>query len=141
MVILGLAKSFDIMNRAQRNATQPDHKVFWQFILQKLKMIKIRKKCVEVHTFLNCNLYIFWNDLPNVAIGNSIQTYENFWHFSNFLIFCVPDIWNTNKVRNKNQKMLTLFTCNLINFKMINRAYWSWVMLNWRWKCIIFSRF
>ena len=50
-----------------------------------------------MHTFLKCDLSIFLNGLPNVAIKNSIQTDEIFDIFQ-FPDFCVPDISNTNRV-------------------------------------------
>ena len=58
---------------------------------------KSGKKYEEMHTFLNCNLSKFRNDLPNVAISNSIKKDDIFDIFPDF---CVPYVSKTNRARN-----------------------------------------
>ena len=66
--------------------------------------------------FPNCHKSKFRNDLPNVAINNSIQADESFDILSQFPDFCVPDISKYNKVRNLRQTpKVSLFTNRLVD--------------------------
>ena len=60
-------------------------------------------------TFQNCDLSKCQNNLPNVAIRNSIQTDDSFPISS----FCVPDISKTNKVRNLKQSPKVAHICHV----------------------------
>ena len=72
-----------------------DRNAFWQLISRKLKMIKNReKKYGKMQTFLNCDLSKFRNDLPNVTIRNSIQTYEFFEIFPIYRFLCTGYLKN-----------------------------------------------
>ena len=69
----------------------------------------------DMHTFINFNLSKFRNDLPNVAIRNSIQTDEIFEIFP-ISSFLSPDISETNKVKNLKQ---TLKVAHIIHMQSV----------------------